>query len=102
MCMKISLQKHLIHNNYRICLRTIEFAIDNPNCTLIYSFDDIAEAYQHPAESIELDETDAILKGILNNPAVTQDFKVCIEIMTNEFHQKFYILGGNAFHNDSI
>lgn len=44
-----------------------------------FILDDIAEAYQHPTEANgthELDETDAILRGILSNPAVTQDFKV--------------------------
>lgn len=41
--------------------------------------DDISEAYQHPVEANgthELDENDAILRGILSSPAVTQDFKV--------------------------
>lgn len=49
-------------------------------------FDDIAAAYQHPAESFESDETDAILKGILNNPAVTQDFKVIVIVKHKENH----------------
>lgn len=39
----------------------------------------ISEAYQHGNESNGVDETDLVfLKGILNNPAVTQNFKVSI------------------------
>lgn len=53
----------------------------------------ISEAYQDGTESNGVDETDLVfLKGILDNPAVTQNFKVSIYYTNNINYNFLWIL----------
>lgn len=71
--------KKISDNNFKLKLRKL--LNQNHSTEILIFVVSISEAYQDSTESNGVDETDLVfLKGILDNPAVTQNFKVSIII----------------------